>query len=172
MAVSAGNIPEDNFRKPVAVRFVAFLRMFKVCLRGIADTEVKFHIGDDDQLCRQILLPDIIFNCRLQDQVKYRLQICAGHLAEGGCIAKPIHKGFPLDLDQLRRVRELDEMIAEHAPVMLRKVQSKGQGHGCGQGAPVTIHGSGGINDRKGIILPAKVGHRLPRSVQGIFLLR
>ena len=148
------------------------LGVLEYALVGVCHTDVELHVGDDDQLGGQLLGEGAVLHRAVQDEVEHRLQVGVSHLVEGSHVAQAVGEGLPLDLDELRSCRKLNEVVSVQPPIMLGEIQAEGESHGGGQGLSGPVHGARGVDHGQGVLGTAEVGEGGPGRVQHrLFLL-
>ena len=170
----ACDIPEHDLGQRVAVCcVVAPHRVKQRLLIAALDSRIKFHIGNDVQLCGQLRLREMRVDRRPQDQIKDRLQIGVGHIVVG-CAEVYLLRNIPsLDLYELRSCRKRDEVPGEGALCVLREVDAQRQRRVDRTGrCAVHVHGAGAVHDRQRVFrIVAEHRQRVPCRIQRPALL-
>ena len=104
---------------------VLSLGVLEVCKACVSYTPVELHVRDDVEGRRHLLLRDAVLHRGSEDEIKYSLDVCVSDLVERCDVSESVGKSLALDLDELRGVRELDEVVVEDALVSLGKVETE-----------------------------------------------
>ena len=116
--IACCDVPEDHTRKLVAMLSKQLFRILEIGQRCIFRTPVEFHIRNDVQRSRHLILRHLVLHRCRKDQLKHLLDVRVGHLIIR-CAAPYFFIDVPaLDLYELRRFRECDEVIAECSPTL------------------------------------------------------
>ena len=125
LLVAALDVPEHNVRESVAVLCVLSLGVLEVCKTCVSYAPVELHVRDDVEGRRHLLLRDAVLHRGSEDEIEYSLDVCVRDLVERRDVSESVGKSLALDLDELRGVRKLDEVVVEDALVSLSKVEAE-----------------------------------------------